>query len=131
MKAILAPARQKEKRAKGPYEKLSFFFPSSASPTGEAEENKCKKPLKSYLYLKHLQNMPKDILDIHHPHDSLFKKAFKNKAVAKDFLKSRLSKQLLKKIKLDTLKIENSSFISEKLRKTHSDLVLSTNIESK
>ena len=29
--------------------------------------------------------------NIHQPHDSLFKEAFKNKEVAMDFLKSRLS----------------------------------------
>ena len=75
--------------------------------------------------------MPKDIPDIHQPHDSLFKKAFKDTKVAIDFLKSRLPPKILARIDLNTLKLENSSFVDEKLRKTHSDLVLSANINGK
>ena len=69
--------------------------------------------------------MKDKILDLHHPHDSLFKQAFKNKEVTIDFLKNRLDPTILQQLDLNTLKLENSSFITPKLKKTYSDLVFS------
>ena len=73
--------------------------------------------------------MDKKDLNIHQPHDTLFKKAFKDKEVAKDFLKNRLPPEVLARIELNTLKLENSSFVSQELSKSHSDLVLSAYID--
>ena len=66
-----------------------------------------------------------DLFDLHHPHDALFKAAFRNKQVMQDFLQGRLSEALLSKVDLTTLKLENSSFVEENLRQIHSDLVYS------
>jgi len=68
---------------------------------------------------------------IHQPHDSLFKKAFGNPKATKDFLTSTLNTALLKRINLDTLQLENSSFISEELSKIYSDLIFSMQIDQK
>lgn len=43
---------------------------------------------------------------IHHPHDSLFKKAFKDKNVAIDFLKNRLPAKTLERIDLNSVREE-------------------------
>jgi predicted transposase/invertase (TIGR01784 family) len=69
--------------------------------------------------------MDEKTLDLHHPHDSLFKAAFKHKATLIDLLNNRLESYLLEQLDLATLKLENSSFIDEKMKKNHSDLVFS------
>ena len=66
---------------------------------------------------------------IHHPHDSLFKKAFQDKEVAIDFLKSRLSSKVLKEIDLGTIALEGTTFIESDLKASYSDLVLSANVK--
>ena len=62
-------------------------------------------------------------IEIHQPHDSLFKAAFSHKQVMIDFLTSRLPKQTLARIDLNTLRLTNKSFVSKAGRQTHSDLV--------
>ena len=68
---------------------------------------------------------------IYHPHDSLFKVAFRGKEVMSDFLKNRLEKKLLSKLDLRTLKLENSSFIKEELKSSQSDLVFSVSMRER
>jgi len=74
--------------------------------------------------------MDKEI-EVHQPHDKLFKAAFGNKEVLQDFLKSRLSPEILVKVDLSTAKLENSSFISEEMKGTQSDIVYSVQIDGK
>ena len=62
---------------------------------------------------------------IHHPHDGLFKTMLRTPEVAIDLLKARLEPHILKQLDLATFKLENSSFIDERLKKIHSDLVFS------
>ena len=69
--------------------------------------------------------------ELHHPHDNLFKAAFYNKSVACDFLSNRLPADIKKRINLDTLKLEHCSFVNEKLKRKHSDVVYSANIDGK
>jgi len=66
---------------------------------------------------------------IHHPHDSLFKKAFQKKEIFIDFLKGRLKPELLSKIDLNSIQLTGSSFISSELKNSYSDLVFSANIQ--
>ena len=70
-------------------------------------------------------NNKEGLFDIHHPHDSLFKQAFRHKGTVTDLLKNRLKPEVLASLDLNTLQLENSSFISTKLKKTYSDLVFS------
>ena len=59
------------------------------------------------------------------PHEGLFLKVFKDTENTKYFLKKHLSLEILKHIDLDTLYIENVSFLDDILRKHFSDLVFS------
>jgi len=68
---------------------------------------------------------------IHQPHDKLFKIAFGNKEVLQDFLKSRLTPEILAKVDLSTAKLENCSFIAEEMIGTQSDIVYSVQINNR
>jgi len=70
-------------------------------------------------------------IDIHQPHDKLFKVAFGHKEVLQDFLRSRLTPEILVKVDLSTAKLENCSFVSEELKGTQSDIVYSVQIGGK
>jgi len=70
-------------------------------------------------------------IEVHQPHDKLFKTAFGNKEVLQDFLKSRLTPEILAKVDLSTVKLENCSFVSEELKGTQSDIVYSVQIDGK
>ena len=69
-----------------------------------------------------------DDLKISKPHDKFFKTAFGNKETFMDFFKSRAPSSLLAKVELSEAKLENSSFLSEELKETHSDIVYSVPI---
>ena len=60
---------------------------------------------------------------VHHPNDKFFKAVFGRLAVANAFLKSRLKKPILAMIKLHTLTLQKSSFVSKELEARHSDVV--------
>ena len=64
-------------------------------------------------------------IEIHQPHDSIFKAAFSHKQVMVDFLRSRLPKERLEHIDLSSLSLTNKSFVSKTGRQTHSDLIYS------
>ena len=74
-----------------------------------------------------IEKIKKDdkITPMHHPHDGLFKTMLRTPEVAIDFLKARLDPYVLESLDLATFKLENSSFIDERLKATHSDLVFS------
>ena len=71
---------------------------------------------------------PTTMAKVHQPHDKLFKASFGKKLVTKDFLLSRLPKDILAKIDLKSLKRENASFIDEHLKAYYSDVVFSVKI---
>ena len=62
-------------------------------------------------------------IEIHQPHDALFKASFSHKQVMVDFLTSRLPKETLARIELSSLRLTNKSFVSKTGRQSHSDLV--------
>lgn len=62
------------------------------------------------------------------PHEGLFLKVFKDKENTKHFLKKHLSQDVLKYMDLDSLCLENVSYVDDKLKKHFSDLVFSVNI---
>ena len=70
-------------------------------------------------------------LAIHNPHDTLFKAAIKHKQVAIDLLRQNLSEEWRGKINFATLKLENSSFVSEEMSQSHSDVVYSATIDDR
>ncbi|MEM7361477.1 MAG: Rpn family recombination-promoting nuclease/putative transposase [Bacteroidota bacterium] len=63
------------------------------------------------------------MVNIHHPHDKLFKAAFGKEIVTRDFLLSRLPADILAQIDLDTLQRENNSFLDSRLRPYYADAV--------
>jgi len=69
--------------------------------------------------------------EIHQPHDKLFKTAFGDKEVLQDFLKSRLTPEILARVDLSTAKLENCSFVSEELKDTQSDIVYSVQVDGR
>jgi len=69
--------------------------------------------------------------EIHKPHDKLFKTAFGDREVLQDFLKSRLTREILAKVDLSTVKLENCSFVSEELKETQSDIVYSVQVDGR
>ena len=68
-------------------------------------------------------------IEIHQPHDALFKASFSHKQVMIDFLSSRLPKETLERIDLSTLRLTNKSFVAKTGRETHSDLIYSAFID--
>lgn len=70
-------------------------------------------------------------IDIHQPYDKLFKAAFSKKEVAIDFFKNRLPASIQSKIDLNDLQLESSSFVSEELKDSHSDLLYSVKVGKK
>ena len=66
-------------------------------------------------------------MPIHQAQDKFFKKSFGKKEVTKDFLLSRLPRDVLEKVDIDSLEKQNTSFVSEAFRAFHSDLVYRMN----
>jgi predicted transposase/invertase (TIGR01784 family) len=64
------------------------------------------------------------------PHDKYFKYVFSQTDMAIDLIANSLSKEILSKIDLSSLKRENSSYVDEKLKEYFSDLVFSCKIEN-
>ena len=62
------------------------------------------------------------------PHEGLFQKVFKDKDNTKHFLKEHLSQEVLKYMDLDTLSLENVSYLDDQFKKYFSDLVFTVNI---
>ena len=57
--------------------------------------------------------MRQELEEIHQPHDTLFKASFGHKQVMIDFLNSRLPKETLQRIELNSLRLTNKSFVSK------------------
>ncbi len=62
------------------------------------------------------------------PHEGLFLKIFQNLDNARHFLKKHISEDLQKRFDLDTLRLENTTYVDKKLRKHYSDLVFSVQL---
>ena len=59
------------------------------------------------------------------PHDALFKSFLMHPDTARDFMEIHLPKDLRELCDLDSLKLESASFVDEKLRALHSDILWS------
>ncbi|HFH0531562.1 TPA: Rpn family recombination-promoting nuclease/putative transposase [Escherichia coli] len=59
------------------------------------------------------------------PHDTLFKSFLTHSDTARDFMEIHLPKDLRELCDLDSLKLESASFVDEKLRALHSDILWS------
>ena len=59
------------------------------------------------------------------PHDALFKSFLTHPDTARDFMEIHLPKDLRELCDLDSLKLESASFVDEKLRAPHSDILWS------
>ena len=59
------------------------------------------------------------------PHDALFKSFLTHSDTARDFMEIHLPKDLRELCDLDSLKLESASFVDEKLRALHSDILWS------
>ncbi|EGP1136058.1 Rpn family recombination-promoting nuclease/putative transposase [Salmonella enterica] len=58
-------------------------------------------------------------------HDGLFKLFLREPATARDFLAAHLPQDIRARVRLDTLKLEPGSFVDQKLRELHSDVLYS------
>ncbi len=62
------------------------------------------------------------------PHEGLFLKIFQNLDNARHFLKQHISEDIQKRFDMDTLRLENTTYVDEKLKKHYSDLVFSVQL---
>ena len=62
-------------------------------------------------------------MKITNPHDAFFKETFSKREYAADFLAGVLPAPLKQKLDLDSLRLENASYIDERLAEHFSDLV--------
>ncbi|MEE4354964.1 MAG: Rpn family recombination-promoting nuclease/putative transposase [Desulfococcaceae bacterium] len=66
---------------------------------------------------------------VNNPHDAAFKSAFKKLAVARVFFESYLPERIRRNIDFDSLEITDGSYVDEKLRDRHSDIVYKTKLK--
>jgi predicted transposase/invertase (TIGR01784 family) len=64
-------------------------------------------------------------MKVTNPHDKYFKAVFSKKEEAIDLIKNSLSKEIVSKLNLNSLKLENTSYITKQLKELFSDLVFS------
>ena len=62
-------------------------------------------------------------MNIHQPHDKLFKKTFGLKGLIIDFLKIHLSPEVLQKLDFSTLELQKDSFLDNKFNAYYSDVI--------
>ena len=68
--------------------------------------------------------------NLHHPHDSLFKEAFGNKAVMQDLLQSKLPASLTGKIQWPTLQQAPTNLLGKNLTQKYADLLYSAQLKT-
>lgn len=68
-------------------------------------------------------------IQVHNPHDAIFKKFFSDIEVAAKFIEVYLPKQLKRCCDFSTLRIEAGSFIDEDLSQQHSDILYSLKVD--
>ena len=64
------------------------------------------------------------------PHDKLFKVTMSQPVVAKEFFQRHLPTDILKRLDLSTLKLENKSFIDDVYKSTEADLIYSIQLDN-
>ena len=64
-------------------------------------------------------------------HDSFFRGSMMNVEIARDFLAAHLGKHVLKRIDLNSLKLESSTFIDAEHKELRSDILYSARIDNK
>lgn len=62
------------------------------------------------------------------PHDAAFKAAFKKRELAKSFFRRSLPKKIVRRIDFRYFKLANGSYVDEKWKNRHSDIVYRTKI---
>lgn len=65
------------------------------------------------------------------PHDAAFKAAFHKRELAKHFFRHYFPEEIVERIDFSHLEIRNQSYVDEKLRDKHSDIVYQTRIRGK
>ncbi|MCE3238729.1 MAG: hypothetical protein K0R24_1710 [Gammaproteobacteria bacterium] len=65
---------------------------------------------------------------IHQPHDKLFKLSMTDLGIAKEFFAANLPLHILEKIDMNSLKLENKTFIDEAYKTTEADVVYSATL---
>lgn len=65
------------------------------------------------------------------PHDKFFRSTFGKVEIASDFLKNYLPQDLSEIVDINTLKLQNDTFLNEKLKEEFADLLFSVNINNK
>ncbi|MGE0082881.1 MAG: Rpn family recombination-promoting nuclease/putative transposase [Desulfococcaceae bacterium] len=66
---------------------------------------------------------------VNNPHDAAFKSAFQKKDVAVSFFQNYLPEEIRRHTDFDSLEITDRSYVDEKLRDRHSDIVYRTKIK--
>lgn len=61
----------------------------------------------------------------HQPHDKIFKKAFSDKEVTIDYLNNFLPPELLSKLRINEIRLEQQSFLDDRLKDYYADLIYS------
>jgi len=65
------------------------------------------------------------------PHDAAFKAAFQKRELAKRFFQIAFPEKIVRQIDFRYLKLANRSYVDEKLKERHSDIVYQTKIRGK
>lgn len=63
------------------------------------------------------------------PHDRYIKRYLQQPQIAKDFLRQQLPPEILRKVDLNNLTVENTTFITEELEEFSSDIIFKTKID--
>jgi predicted transposase/invertase (TIGR01784 family) len=66
--------------------------------------------------------------EIYSPHDAAFKSAFQKKYLVRNLIRSYLPEDITKHVDFRSLSLVNKSYVDEKLREKHSDIVYRTRI---
>jgi len=66
--------------------------------------------------------------DVTNPHDKFFREVWSRRDIAADFLENYLPANVLKHLELDSLQLENRSYIDENLRDQYSDMLYSVKL---
>ncbi len=66
-------------------------------------------------------------MEVTNPHDKFFKESFSDKMFALDFIQGAFPKDLLEKLDLNSLELDNNSYIDEELKEFFSDIVYNCN----
>lgn len=68
---------------------------------------------------------------VKNPHDAAFKIAFQKRELAKSFFRHYFPKEIVRRIDFRHLKLQNRSYVDEKMKDRHSDIVYQTKIRGK